>query len=163
MISWDDFCKDFRTHYIPSSFVEEMHEKFRRLKQGGSSVYMYNVEFRELTLYALQDILDQKSKIYQFRGGLKEDLQLALALHDPEEFDKFYNLALRAEAALLRVKNSKKRFRDSSSSSSTQVVQKQQKYWMSPPPPRHTQQFKHSGGRGSSHPPNPAFQQRFQQ
>ena len=53
---------------------------------------------------------------------MKEDLQLALALHDPQE--KFYNLALRAEAALLRVENSKKRFRDSSSSS-TQAVQKQ--------------------------------------
>lgn len=39
---------------------------------------------------------------------MKEDLQLALTLHDPEEFDKFYNLALRVEAALLRVENSKK-------------------------------------------------------
>ena len=88
-------------------------------------MYKYNVEFHELARYALQDIPDQKSKIYQFRGGLREDFQLTLALHDPDEFDKFYNLALRVEAALLRVENSKKRFRDSSSSSSTQVVQKQ--------------------------------------
>lgn len=87
-------------------------------------MYKYNVEFHELTRYAKQDIPDQKSKIYQFIGGLKEDLQLALALHDPDEFDKFYNFALRAEAALLKVENSRKRFRDSSSSSSTQVVQK---------------------------------------
>ncbi len=103
-------------------------------------MYKYNVEFHELARYALQDIPDQKSKIYQFRGGLKEYLQLALALHDPDEFDKFYNLALRAEAALLKVENSRKRFRESSSSPSTQVVPKQQKYWVSPPPPpRHTQ------------------------
>ena len=101
VITWDEFYRDFRSHYISSSFVEEMREKFRRLKQGGNSVYKYKVEFHELARYALQDIPDQKSKIYQFRGGLKEDLQLALALHDPEEFDKFYNLALRAEAALL--------------------------------------------------------------
>ena len=67
MISWDEYCTDFRTHYIPSNFVEEMHEKFRRLKQGGSCVYKYNVEFHELARYALQDIPDQKSKIYQFR------------------------------------------------------------------------------------------------
>ncbi|KAI5012257.1 hypothetical protein ZWY2020_024391 [Hordeum vulgare] len=68
MISWDDFFKDFTSHYIPSSFVEDMHEKFRRLKQGGSSMYKYNVEFHELARYALQDIRDQKRKIYQFRG-----------------------------------------------------------------------------------------------
>ena len=140
-----------------------MHERFTCLKQGGSFVYKYNVEFHELARYALQDIPDQKSKIYQFRGGLREDLQLALVLHDPDEFDKFYNLVLGAKEALLRVENSKKRFRESSSSPSTQVVLKQQKYWVSPPPPRQTRQFKQSGGHGSSHPPNLAFQQRFQQ
>lgn len=48
---------------------------------------------------------------------MKEDLQLALSLHDPLEFDQFYNLALRVEAPLLKVENSRKRFRDSSSSS----------------------------------------------
>ena len=74
VMTWDEFCRDFRSHYIPSSFVEEMHEKFRRLKQGGNSVYKYNVEFHKLARYALQDIPDQKSKVYQFRGGLKEDL-----------------------------------------------------------------------------------------
>lgn len=142
------------------SFMEEMREKFRRLKQGGSSVYKYNVEFHELARYAKQDIPDQKSKIYQFKGGVKEDLQLALALHDPHEFDKFYNLALKAEAALLKVENLRKHFRDSSSSSSTQVVHKQQQYWVSPPP-RQIQQFKQSGGRGSSHPPNLASSRGF--
>lgn len=122
MISWDDSCRDFRAHYITASFVEEMREKFRRLKQGSSPVYKYNVEFQELARYAKQDISYQKSKIYQFRGALKEDSELALALHDPLEFGQFYNLALRAEAALLKAENSRKRFRDSSSSSSTQVV-----------------------------------------
>ena len=61
MISWDEFCRDFRFQYIPSSFVEEMREKFRHLKQGGNSVYKYDVEFREVARYALQDIPDQKS------------------------------------------------------------------------------------------------------
>ena len=89
VITWDEFCRDFRSHYIPSNFVEEMRGKFRCLKQGGDSMYKYIVEFHELARYVLKDIPDQKSKIYQFRGGLKEDLQLALALHDPEEFDKF--------------------------------------------------------------------------
>ena len=64
VMSWEEFCRDFRSHYVPSSFVEEMREKFRRLKQGGNSVYKYNVEFHELARYALQDIPDQKSKIY---------------------------------------------------------------------------------------------------
>lgn len=89
VISWDDFCRDFRAHHIPASFVEGMREKFRRLKQGNSSVYDYNVEFQNLARYAKQDVPDQKSMIYQFRGGLKEDLQLSLTLHDPTEFDQF--------------------------------------------------------------------------
>ena len=42
VITWDENCHDFRTHYIPSSFVEEMREKFRRLNPGGESVYKYN-------------------------------------------------------------------------------------------------------------------------
>lgn len=56
---------------------------------------------------------------------MKEDLQLALALHDPLEFDQFYNLALTAEATLLKVENSRKHFRDSNSSSSSQIVSKE--------------------------------------
>ena len=37
--------------------------------------------------------------IYYFRGGLREDLQLALVLVEPTQFDHFYNMALKQEAA----------------------------------------------------------------
>ena len=146
------------------SFVEEMREKFRNLKQGSKSVYQYNIEFQNLAHYAKQDVPDEKSKIYQFRGGLREDLQLALVLHEPLVFDQFYNLALKFEAVQLKLENSRKRFRDSNpSSSSSQIVPKQQKYWVPPPPLfRPPQQQKQHGGRGPSHPPNPGFQQRPQ-
>ena len=40
VISWDGFCTDFGAHYIPASSAEEMREKFRRLKQGGSSEFI---------------------------------------------------------------------------------------------------------------------------
>ena len=79
-LSWDEFCKVFRAHHIPSSFVEEMREKFRNLKQGTKSVYQYNIEFQNLARYAKQDVPDDKAKIYQSRGGLKDDIHSGLVL-----------------------------------------------------------------------------------
>ena len=70
-------------------------------------------------------------------------------------------MALKQEAAQLKVEASKKRIRDAVNfSSSSQVVAKQQKFWLPPPPvlrpPNNNN--KHSGGRGFSHPPNPSNQ-----
>ena len=63
--------------------------------------------------------------IYQFRGGLREDLQLALVLLEPTEFDQFYNMALKQEDGQLKCGASKKRVRDVvQSSSSSQVAAK---------------------------------------
>ena len=73
--------------------------------------------------------------IYQFRGGLREDLQLALVLFEPSKYDEFYNMVLKQEAAQLKCNASKKRVRDATPSSSTQVAAKQQKFWLPPPPP----------------------------
>ena len=141
-----------------------MREKFRNLKQGSMSVYQYNTQFQNLARYAKQDVPDEKSKIYQFRGGLREDLQLALILSEPTEFDQFYNMALKQEAAQIKFEASKKRLRDAvHTSSSSQVVAKQQKFWLPPPPQfRPPIQQKQFGGRGSAHPSNPVFQQRPQ-
>ena len=67
--------------------------------------------------------------IYHFRGGLKEDLQLALMLFEPTKYDDFYNMALKQEASQLKCEASKKRVRDAvQSSSSSQVAAKQQKF-----------------------------------
>ena len=74
--------------------------------------------------------------IYQFRGGLREDLQLALVLFEPTKYDDFYNMVLKQEAAQLKCDASKKRVRDATpSSSSPQVAAKQQKFRLPPPPP----------------------------
>ena len=99
MITWTDFCRDFKAHHIPQSVVESKREEFRNLKQGNMSVYQYNIQFQKLARFAKQDVHDEKSMIYQFRGGLREDLQLALVLVEPTQFDQFYNMALKQEAA----------------------------------------------------------------
>ena len=132
MITWDDFCQDFKAHHIPQSVVESKREEFRNLKQGSLSVYQYNIMFQKLVPFAKKDVPDEKSMIYQFRGGLREDLQLALVLFEPKKYDEFYNMALKQEAAQLKWDASKKRVRDAtpSSSYSTQVAAKQQKYWL---------------------------------
>ena len=113
--------------------VESKREEFRNLKQGSMSVYDYNKLFQKLARFAKQDVPDEKSMIYQFRGGLREEIQLALVLFEPLRYDEFYNMALKQEAAQLKCDASKKRVRDATPSSSTQVA-KQQKYWLPPPP-----------------------------
>ena len=115
--------------------VESKCEEFRNLKQGSLSVYDYNKLFQKLARFAKQDVPDEKSMIYQFRGGLREEIQLALVLFEPLRYDEFYNMALKQEASQLRCDASKKRVRDVTPSSSTQVT-KQQKYWLPPPPIR---------------------------
>ena len=109
VITWDDFRRDFKAHHIPQSVVESKREEFRNLKQGNMSVYQYNIQFQKLARFAKQDVPDEKSMIYHFRGGLREDLQLALVLVEPTQFDQFYNMALKQEAAQLKCEASKKR------------------------------------------------------
>src|SRR3954462_8320464 len=99
VITWDDFRREFKAHHIPESVVESKREEFRNLKQGNMSVYQYNTQFQKLSRFARQDIPDEKSMIYQFRRGLREDLQLALVLFEPLKYDEFYNMALKQEAA----------------------------------------------------------------
>ena len=99
MITWDDFHRDFKAHHIPQCVAESKREEFRNLKQGSMSVYQYNILFQRLARFAKQDVPAEKSMIYQFRGGVREDLQLALVLFEPTEYDELYNMALKQEAA----------------------------------------------------------------
>ena len=135
MITWDEFRQDFKAHHIPQSVVESKHEEFHNLKQDTMSVYQYNIMFQKLTRFAKQDVPNEKSMIYQFRGGLREEIQLALVLFEPKKYDEFYNMAMKQEAAQLRCDASKKRVRDATPSSSTQVA-KERKFWLPPPPLR---------------------------
>ena len=112
--------------------TESKREEFRNLKQGSLPVYQYNIMFQKLTRFAKQDVPDEKSMIYQVRGGLREEIQLALVLFEPRRYDEFYNMALNQETAQLKCDASKKRVRDATPSS-TQVA-KRQKYWLPPPP-----------------------------
>ena len=86
VITSTDFRRDFRAHHIPTSVVKSKREEFGNLKQGSMSVYQYNIQFQNLARYARQDVPDEKSMIYHFRGGLREDLQLSLVLVDPTQF-----------------------------------------------------------------------------
>ena len=102
MITWDDFRRDFKAHHIPQSVGESKHEEFRNLKQGSMSVYQYNIMFQRLARFAKQDVPDEKSMIYQFRGVLREDQQLALVLFEPTEYDEFYGTKARGCSAQVR-------------------------------------------------------------
>ena len=64
--------------------------------------------FQKLTRFTKQDVPDEKSMIYQFRGGLREEIQLALVLFESLRYDEFYNMALKQETAQLKCDASKK-------------------------------------------------------
>ena len=64
--------------------------------------------FQKLARFAKKDIPDDKSMIYQFRGGLREEIQLALVLFEPKRYDEFYNMAMMQETAQLKCDASKK-------------------------------------------------------
>ena len=64
--------------------------------------------FQKLARFTKQDVPDEKSMIYQFRGGLREDLQLALVLFEPQKYNEFYNMALKQETTQLKCDASKK-------------------------------------------------------
>ena len=99
--------------------------------------------------------------IYQFRGGLREEIQLALVLFEPMRYDEFYNMALKQETAQLKCNASKKRVSDATPSSSTQVASKQQKYWLPPPPFHQPYQQKSKGGSDLPTHPTLAFRTRL--
>ena len=99
MITWDEFRQDFKAHHIPQSLIESKREEFCNLKQGSMSVYEYNKMFQKLAHFAKQDVPDKKSVIYQFRGGLREEIQLALVLFEPKRYDEFYNMEMKQETA----------------------------------------------------------------
>ena len=88
--------------------VESKREEFRNVKQGSMSVYEYNKMFQKLARFAKKDVPDEKSMIYQIRGGLREEIQLALVLFEPKRYDELYNMAMKQETAQLKCDASKK-------------------------------------------------------
>ena len=56
-----------------SSVAESKREEFCNLKEVSMSVYQYNIQFQKLARFARQDVPNEKSMNYHFRGGLKEE------------------------------------------------------------------------------------------
>ena len=61
VITWDDFCRDFKAHHIPESVAESKSEVFCNLKQGNMSLYQYNIQFQKLARFARKDVLMKRA------------------------------------------------------------------------------------------------------
>ena len=49
-------------------------EPLKVMRNLTMSMYQYNIKFQNLDRYARQEVPDEKSMIYYFKGGLREDL-----------------------------------------------------------------------------------------
>jgi hypothetical protein len=47
-VSWTEFRKAFRAHYIPVGVMKKKRQEFMDLKQGGRSVHDYSKLFNHL-------------------------------------------------------------------------------------------------------------------
>src|SRR3989337_2488145 len=83
----------------------------------------YQRKFLELSRYAKDDVDTDARKQEKFREGLRSDIQLALLVHDCEDFVTLVSQAYRVETGLAKYQESLKRTREAGSSSG-QPVQK---------------------------------------
>ncbi|PKU71338.1 hypothetical protein MA16_Dca017739 [Dendrobium catenatum] len=99
-ILWNDFVKVFREWFIPHSTRLALQDKFFNLTQGSKTIMQYEAEFTSLSRYAPHYVSTQEDKCHRFLRGLRDQLRLALAPFDINEFSVLVERARRIENEL---------------------------------------------------------------
>ncbi|WVZ96333.1 hypothetical protein U9M48_041988 [Paspalum notatum var. saurae] len=81
-ISWQEFRRAFRDHFVPKGEVKVKRREFLSLKQGSMSVQEYLTKFMQLSRYAPDDVDEDDKKQDCFREGLNPRLRYALSSSD---------------------------------------------------------------------------------
>src|SRR4051812_20534305 len=89
VVTWQEFCGDFRGYHIPDQLMERKREEFFNLTEGKMSFHEYRTEFTRLARYAQEEVSTVAKKQARFRKGLSPVLRHDLNLH---EFDNFRDL-----------------------------------------------------------------------
>src|ERR1041385_957901 len=84
VVTWEEFCDDFRGYHIPDQLMERKREQLCNLTQGKMTVHDYRTEFTRLARYAQEEVSTNAKKQARFRKGLspilRHDLNLACFL-----------------------------------------------------------------------------------
>lgn len=73
-ISWKEFQRAFRDHFILKSVKEARIREFEILRQGACNVDEYYALFVSLSAYVPHMILDEEEKTQRFVEGLRDSL-----------------------------------------------------------------------------------------
>jgi hypothetical protein len=101
-ITWAEFKKVFKEHYIPKGLVDRKMRELMNLKQGSDSVYQYAQNFNSLCQYGDYHVDTDKKKMEQFREGLDGELYERLNLVKIDSYPELVNLAISQEDAMKR-------------------------------------------------------------
>jgi hypothetical protein len=96
-ITWDEFTTNFRSHHIPSGVMKIKKKEFLSLKQEGMSVVEYRDKFIELSLYATEEVAEDRKKQELFLDGLAGSLRYQLMSYPFPTFQKLVDIAIRLE------------------------------------------------------------------
>src|ERR1041385_1771649 len=119
MVTWQEFCDDFRGYHIPDQLMERKREQFFNLTQGKMSVHEYRTEFTRLACYAQEEVSTDAKKHARFCKGLSPVLRHDLNLHEFVNFQDLVNKSFKAEHGNELYEESRKRDHEFAPSSSS--------------------------------------------
>src|SRR3954465_4347309 len=117
MVTWQEFCDEFRGYHIPDQLMERKREEFCNLTQGKMFVHEYRNEFTRLARYAQEKVSTDAKKQERFRKGLSPILRHDLNLHKFVNFQDLVNKSFKAEYGSELYEESPKRDREFAPSS----------------------------------------------
>lgn len=123
-ITWQEFRRIFRAHYVPSGEIKVKHKEFLALKQGSMSVREYLTKFTQLSRYAFRDVDDDDKKQDCFREGLNHGIRYALSSNDYPSFQRLVDKAFTIERERQSLEVDRKRkmsFQSQASGSNTRT------------------------------------------
>src|SRR4051812_45658158 len=97
VVTWQEFCDDFRGYHILDQLMERKREEFCNLTQGNMSVHEYRTEFTCLARYAQEVISTDAKKQARFCKGLSPVLRHDLNLHEFINFRDLVDKSFKAE------------------------------------------------------------------
>jgi hypothetical protein len=93
-ITWAEFKKASKQHYIRKGLVDRKMREVMNLKQGSDSVYQYAQKFNSLFQYGDYHVNTDKKKMERFREGLDGQLYERLNIIKIDSYPELENLAI---------------------------------------------------------------------
>ncbi|KAL3749910.1 hypothetical protein ACJRO7_010955 [Eucalyptus globulus] len=102
IISWEDFKKAFNAQFFPKSFQAKMKGDFVHVSQGDSTVLEYSVRFNQLSRFAEHWVANEEDKADHFLGGLRPEINSALAPFVLTTYKDVLERAIKVEQSILK-------------------------------------------------------------